>query len=264
MKTTPRHFALVLLAMAAFSMAAPALADDELREEFHKTFPLASDGSVRLDNVNGGIHILVWDREEAKLDAIKRAKTQEILDEAKIDVDAQPGSLKIKTEYPKPEKSGRSKNHASVEYTLTVPKHSRLENISAVNGAVSIENALGDVKASSVNGAVRASGLAGKAELSAVNGSVKAVFGAFSQPLSVHSVNGSVTVVLPPDSNGEISASTVNGRIHNDFASDGQAKAGSARHLRAKLGQGGPEIKLDTVNGGIRVERAGPGAEASR
>src|SRR6266446_8526224 len=79
----------------------PAVADPgEERDEFHQTYPLAANGRVSVDNLNGAVQIKVWDREAVQVDAVKRAYRRERLDEAKIDVYSTPESIRIKTIYP--------------------------------------------------------------------------------------------------------------------------------------------------------------------
>jgi hypothetical protein len=53
-----------------------ALDNGRLTEEFHQTYPFAANGRVSLSNINGPVHITAWDRNEVKLDAIKRANNQ--------------------------------------------------------------------------------------------------------------------------------------------------------------------------------------------
>ena len=77
---------LVTLTIAFGALA--AFADSGVREEFHQTYPLNKRGGVHLENVNGNVGIVSWDREEIKVDAIKSAKKQEQLDEVKIDIEA--------------------------------------------------------------------------------------------------------------------------------------------------------------------------------
>src|SRR5215204_638961 len=57
---------------------------EEVREEFHQTYPLSITGRVSLENINGGVQIKVWDRAAVQLDAIKKAYRAERLAEAKI------------------------------------------------------------------------------------------------------------------------------------------------------------------------------------
>jgi DUF4097 and DUF4098 domain-containing protein YvlB len=111
----------------------------------------------------------------------------------------------------------------------------------------------GDVSASSVNGSVTATGLANEAELSTVNGSVKASFSELTRDVSLQSVNGSVTVAIPAQADADLAASTVNGGISNDFAVEAKGHFPSGKNLEARLGKGGPAIKMSSVNGAIRI-----------
>ena len=227
-----------------------------MREEFRQTYPLDKPGKVQLENVNGNVRIGTWDREEIKVEAIKRAKKQEHLDEVKIEVDAKADRIRVKTKYPDSKAKRNKNNSTSVDYTLTVPQHSRLDRISTVNGGIEIEKVNGDVEARSVNGNVMAAGLAGQVELSTVNGSVKADFAELKKSVSLKSVNGSVTVALPPEANAKVSANTLTGGISSDFALQTKKHFPIGQNLDGKLGEGGPAVNLSTVNGGVHLVRA--------
>src|SRR5688572_30169381 len=100
---------------------------DELTEEFHQSYPLTATGRVSIANINGNVHISAWDRNEVKVDAVKRAYSPERLSEATIDVTNTADSVSIKTKYPERNQTfdsrnwSRENNPASIEYTLTVP-----------------------------------------------------------------------------------------------------------------------------------------------
>ncbi len=51
----------------------------EVREEFHQTYPLSATGRVILENINGGVQIKVWDRAAVQVDALKRASLKDRL-----------------------------------------------------------------------------------------------------------------------------------------------------------------------------------------
>src|SRR5437762_730633 len=70
---------------------------DEVREEFHQTYPLSPTGRVSLENINGGVQIKVWDRAAVQVDAVKRAYRKERLTEARIDVNSTEENIRIKT-----------------------------------------------------------------------------------------------------------------------------------------------------------------------
>ncbi|HEV7904795.1 MAG TPA: hypothetical protein VGO96_13215, partial [Pyrinomonadaceae bacterium] len=73
---------------------------NELREEFHQSYPLSAQGRVTLKNISGAVRITAWDRAEVRVDAVKRATTRERLDEAKIVVEASSDSVNIESRYP--------------------------------------------------------------------------------------------------------------------------------------------------------------------
>ena len=246
-----------LFTLAALMAGALTVFGAEVREEFHQTYKLDKTGEVSLENVNGNVKITTWDREEIKVDAIKKAKKQEHLDVVKIDVQSTSEKIRIKTKYPD---SKNNNNSTSVDYDLTVPRDSRLNKISNVNGGVTIERVRGNVDASSVNGPVTGNWLAGELHLSTVNGSVKATLGELRKPVSLKSVNGSVSLALPAGANADISADSVNGGISSDFDLKVRKSFPIGQKLEAKLGDGGPEVKLSTVNGGIHIDRAKAGS----
>ncbi len=238
-----------------------------LTEEFHQTYPITADGRVELDNINGDVHISSWDRNEVKVDAVKYADTKERLDEAKIEVDARNDAVSIRTKYPDHDHNwtwGSHDNPASVEYTLTVPRTARLDEIKLINGELDVTGMRGEVNASCINGRLEAHNLSGRARLSTVNGRLEARFDQLSgQTIDLNSVNGSVDLTIPSDSNAEISATTVSGNISNDFGLRVNHHQYVGHDLRGELGSGGAQIKLANVNGRIEVHHAQDGRALS-
>ncbi|MEP6636077.1 MAG: DUF4097 family beta strand repeat-containing protein [Acidobacteriota bacterium] len=243
----------------------------ELREEFHQTYPLVANGRVSVENLNGGVRVAVWDRNDVQVDAVKRAYKQERLDQAKIEVSASSESIRIRTSYPDEDQSftddqrGRMNNPATVDYSITVPRHARLESIDLVNGALEVDGVEGDVKASSVNGRVVARGLLGVAKLSTVNGGLEATFVSLdsARPISLNSVNGPVLLVIPSDANAIVRAGTVHGPISNEFGLDVQQGDYVGNELYGQLGTGGAQIRLGNVNGRIAIKHAQDGRTLS-
>jgi DUF4097 and DUF4098 domain-containing protein YvlB len=262
-----RYLSMALMIVGAILLLAQfSHASDEglLTEEFHQTYPLAANGRVELHNVNGAVHITAWDRNEVKVDAVKRARSKERLDEAKIKIEAGNSSISIRTEYPDHNNSfwndGSHNNPASVEYTLTVPRNASLDEVDLVNGSLDIQGVAGEVIASSVNGHVSAQGLMGRAKLSSVNSRLEAQFERLNgSNIDLDSVNGPVELRLPSDASAELEASTVNGGISNDFGIAVRDHKYVGHDLRAQLGAGATRIRLENVNGRIEILRANDG-----
>lgn len=238
-----------------------------LTEEFHQTYTLNADGRVELDNINGAVHISSWDRNEVKVDAVKYADTKERLDEAKIEIESAKDVLSIRTKYPEHDHTwnwGSRNNPAGVEYTLTVPRTARLDEIKLINGSLDVTGVSGEVRASCINGRLEAHDLAGRAKLETINGHLEARFTQLAgKSVDLSSVNGSVELTIPSDSKAELEASTVSGGIENDFGLHVNRHQFVGRDLRGELGSGGTRIKLENVNGRIEIRHAQDGRALS-
>ena len=119
--------------------AVPGEPGEEVREEFHQTYPISATGRVSVENINGSVQIKVWDRAAVQLDAVKRAYRKERLVDAKIEVNSTEENIRIRTEYPNENQNFRGDerrydNPAIVDYTLTVPRKAALDSVELVNG----------------------------------------------------------------------------------------------------------------------------------
>jgi DUF4097 and DUF4098 domain-containing protein YvlB len=244
----------ITLALALAAIPAHA---GNITEEFHKTYPISGDGRISLKNINGPVTVIAWDKNEVQVNAVKTGESKELLDEAKIEINAGSSMIDIRTHYPE---ERHNYHAASVDYTLHVPRNGRLDKIELVNGKVSVEGVRGGVRASSVNGEVDAHDVAGEMNLQSVNGRVSADVRSLTHSVSLGTVNGQVALKLPSDASAEIDASTVHGSISNDFnipVNHGHFAPGS--ELRARLGSGEARMKLSTVNGEIEIQKAPDG-----
>jgi hypothetical protein len=239
----------------------------KLTEEFHHTYPLGAGGRVELDNINGAVHITAWDQNEVKVDAVKYANTKERMDEAEIEVENGSGYVSIRTKY-------RDHNHtwdrdgwnnpASVEYTLTVPRNARLDEIKLINGPLDVHGVAGEVRASCINGRMTVQGLQGRVKLDSVNSRMEVQFEKLSNsPVELSSVNGGIELTLPSDAKAEVEASTVSGGIEDDFGLHVNNHRYVGHDLRGELGNGGPRIQLSNVNGRIEIHHANDGRTMS-
>ncbi len=264
---TRSAFVLTFCAMLVSASAAQASDHGTFHEEFHQTYPITADGRIELDNLNGAVHISTWDRNEVKVDAVKYADSRDRLAEAQIEVDSHESSISIRTKYPDHDHTfnwGSHNNPAGVEYTLTVPRAARLDEIKLINGSLDVTGASGEVHASCINGRLDAHNLSGRAELSTVNGSLDANFDQLSSsPVELKSVNGSIKLTIPSDSKAEIEANTVSGGLENDFGLRVNRQSVIGHDLRGRLGSGGPHIELENVNGRIEIRHPSDGRAVS-
>jgi hypothetical protein len=233
-------------------------AGSKVQEETRQVFPLKPDGTLSLYNVNGGVEISTWDRDEVELVVNKVAKTKEDLDVVTIEIDNQPSRLTVQTKYPDAKGFKKKGNSTEVFYKVVVPKTANLQDIADVNGYVKIAGVEGHIKASTVNGGIEAKNLVGDVHLSSVNGAVTAGFKRLnSGTVNLGTVNGGIHAELPEAANATISVSTVNGRISgNAFAITGSRAGG--KQSNAVLGKGEAGVTANTVNGGIQFSLTKP------
>jgi DUF4097 and DUF4098 domain-containing protein YvlB len=110
-----------------------------------------------------------------------------------------------------------------------------------------------------VNGAVQIS-TGGWADAETVNGSIRVKMGSadWTGTLAFKSVNGSVEVDLPDDLSADVRFKSLNGRITSDFPitiSGGFV----GQTAKGRVGNGGRELSIETVNGSVELKKAGGG-----
>ena len=156
-----RKPSLIWAALLGALMALAVTASAQVTDEFHRTVPLSANGRVSLSNINGNVTITGWERNEVQIDAVKKARDQQKLDEARIEVDASSDSVRIRTRYPE---GHNNNNPATVTYTLHVPRAAHLDSIELVNGSLDVSQVSGDIKAELVNGKATVHDLSGRGQ----------------------------------------------------------------------------------------------------
>jgi DUF4097 and DUF4098 domain-containing protein YvlB len=216
---------------------------------FRQSYSLGQNGRVTIQNLYGDVTVTGWDRDEVLVEAVKRASDLRRLDDAHIVVEPSEGGLSIRTLYA----GSETGNPASVEYRITVPRSTRLDQIRLINGVLAIAGVSGSVKASSVNGGIRAQRMGGQVDLSTVNGTLDAEFDRISRanPISLTSVNGAIRLSIPSGAGASLTAHNRSGGIDSEFGR--AARASDGHSLRTTVNHGGASIRLDNINGGISI-----------
>ena len=250
--------------MFLLPVVAHATQNGTFTEEFHKIYPLSAQGRVEIDNLNGPVHITAWDRDEVKVDAVKSAWTKKRLDEAQIEIRSEANDLSIRTQYPDHDHTfnfndnEEHDNAASVEYTITVPRQARLDEIKLINGGLDVEDVAGEVHASCINGRIHARNLRGRVVLNTINGELEASVDQLpASEIKLSSINGRLRLTLPSDARAELKASTVSGNISDEFGLRVIRHQFVGRSLHGQLGGGGTLVKLSNINGQIEIRHAG-------
>ena len=245
---------LVLLAGIA-GLVFPAHATDE---KFHQTYPLAAGGSFALENVNGSVQVEGWSRDEVEVSAVKTARSDSRdLSQVKIEVDdSHPGQVAVHTRYPQGEGA-----EVAVEYHVRVPYRILLGSIETVNGSVTVRGVEGGGELRSVNGNVEVFDSSGRFSEKTTNGNLRLELRQLMAggPMNLETVNGSVVLGLPEGARADLKVLAMNGDFYSELPVTSAASKPAARAFHAKLGTGGGEISVRTINGGIRLVVQRPG-----
>ena len=248
------------LADAPQVIAQTAVSKDET-ETFEQSYPLNPNGRVSVSNINGSIVVEAWDRNEVKLTATKIADSRETLNDVQIQVNARPDRFSVEADYPEMkwnDRTDRDRNRRiEVQFRLSVPRTATLNEIETVNGSITVSNFVNFTKASAVNGNVNAGNLRGAANLSTVNGRVVADFDRLEtgSRINLSTVNGEVSLTIPSDADATIKADSLNGAISNEFGLPVRKGEYVGRDLYGRVGSGDVQIKLNSVNGPLAINR---------
>lgn len=153
----------------------------------------------------------------------------------------------------------RRSTNASATLRVALPSGVKVD-AHALSGSISLVGATGGVSAHTLNGSIDIEHSAGPVEAKGTNGNIQVSLDSLGDEdeVTLESVNGNMTAVLPSSLEGDVQLATVNGSVRSDFpiTTDGEM---SNRHLRGQIGNSSRDIVLKTVNGNVSLLKA-PGA----
>ena len=136
------------------------------------------------------------------------------------------------------------------------------------DGRVDVAGVRGPVNAGNVNGAVAVSGVSECSNIESVNGTLEVMFArAPSTNCNLKTINGAITVGLPPGSGLDAILDLGHGEIETEFDVDGMAvppkveKSQQQDYWRyrvqqsagVRVGAGGPTFTFASLNGDVRI-----------
>lgn len=250
---------------------------ETIKEVFRFTSP-EKEKIVKIDNVFGSIIINGTPKTEVQLEAKKtlHADNQGGLDKAerevKLNMSEKDNQLDIYVDGPFRCRDG-SVNWSERDYTVTydfmlqVPQQTSLILKTVNAGDILVKNVKGNFTIRNVNGHIELQDIAGPVSCKTVNGRIRAAFR--EDPLAAcafTTINGDLEVSCSPNLAADLQLKTMNGEIYTDYPSTylpGKSEAmhsenggyvyHSNRFQGVRIGAGGPEIKMETLNGDIVI-----------
>jgi DUF4097 and DUF4098 domain-containing protein YvlB len=215
----------------------------------------AGGAAVEIVNTNGAIKIEAVEGNTLEVKAVLTARgateedAKKVLD--KIEMAEEAGAARVRLQAKYPRELGR--NGIEVTYTIRAPRSARLA-LENVNGRVQVDGAFAAVKAENTNGGVYGTGLGNTVVATTTNGEIRLAMASLGgDGVALETTNGSIDLKLPAGAKATLSARCVNGAIKVSDLPFEKSGEGSRRKLDGAINGGGAAIRLETVNGSIRV-----------
>ncbi|MDO8835821.1 MAG: DUF4097 family beta strand repeat-containing protein [Vicinamibacterales bacterium] len=226
-------------------------------DQWARTYTMSESALIEVANTNGRIFVEGTDGTtvDVKAEITARAGTDEaardLLTQIEIREEQGNGRVRLETRYPK----GLGRSSVEVKYTLRVPRGAKVD-VETVNGAIELVQLTGQVRAETTNGGVRGRDLGGAVTATSTNGGLDiAMNGLGADGVDLETTNGGIELRLPEQTKGTVSVRCVNGGISVTDLPIEKTET-SRRRLEGTLNGGGPAIRIETVNGGIRIRRS--------
>jgi hypothetical protein len=278
-----------ILALALTSSPRLAGHDDDFdmpekeQETIRKSFtfsPGAAHKSLEIDNVFGSIEVVGGTSDQVQLVVNKtiRAQSKARLEEARkkvtLDITQEGDALRLYVNGPFRCESEHGVHFrgdlgyvVKMDFVLQIPRNIEIHLQTINAGHIRVRNVTGNFVVRNVNGEIEMQDIAGSGKASTVNGPVKVSFRENPAANSEFStINGNVELRFQRNLSADFRFKTFNGGIYSDFpvnslpvkAVQEERRAAKVifradRFTGGRIGSGGPEIKLENLNGDIRI-----------
>ncbi|MCC7126768.1 MAG: hypothetical protein IT178_18095 [Acidobacteria bacterium] len=212
-------------------------------------------GALTVDaRQNGGIRVEGWDNADILVRAVVHARGRDEAEARQLAGQVQVTMANGRVEASGPD--GNRDRNWSVSYRINVPRQTDLA-LHGTNGGIRITGVAGAITFDTVNGGVQLADLGGRVSGRTQNGGVTVALQGDSwvgDGLDVQTSNGGVTLRIPAGYNAQLETRTVNGGFRSEYPLTLKGELTPRRGISTTLGSGGATVRVQTTNGGVRVE----------
>jgi hypothetical protein len=201
-------------------------------EHVDRTIQVPANGTLRLKNFSGDIHIVATSGRDIVMKATRRA-TRERLDHVKLDVSTSGSTVTIEANRRDAQWERDHKNNSVVdtEFELDVPTSINLA-VEVFSSDVTIDGVTGDQKLHSFSGRLDVLNPRG--------------------PIDAETFNGDIRMTISRDARGSIAFDTFSGDVDTDLAIS--STSWRKRSIEGTLpGGSGPRMKFHTFSGDLKI-----------
>lgn len=230
--------------------------------EIHEVYELSGGARVEVRNISGPVTVETSETTTAEVHVSRSAKDKSDLDKQKIVIEHTPKSLVVRGE-------GRGARGlwrrlwgggGSVETRVTLKLPRRVDfEASGVSGAVTVGEIDGALRFAGINGRLELAQAEGSADITGVNGDIRVALARVGQSgVELSGVNGDIEFRLRDGINADVDVHGLNGRVSVDVPHATMERRKHGSRVSAKIGAGGPRVKISGVNGDVGFIPAAP------
>lgn len=277
-----------LLALACLAVSLATAGDDlalAQAETIKRTFPAAKNLDV--DNFDGAVTVTGANVRDIEIEVHKtiRARSAEKIEEAKrevrLDMEERGDGVRLYVDGPFRCRCGdgsinyRGSHYygyeVSFDFTVKAPRETNLRLRAVNHGDIRVENTAGAFDVENINGGIDLIEVAGSGHAYALNRPLNVGFSSNPKDKSdFGSLNGTVEVTFRPGLSADVWLKTFNGEAYTDFdvsmlparpaasvQRNGKYVYKSHEYHGVRVGNGGPELSFNTLNGDILIRKRG-------
>ena len=224
-------FPAALAVVASLAIAAPAAARQaQETERVDRTVPLQPGGRVVLKTFSGTVKITGTARTDVAIHAVRRA-SRDRLDHIKLDIQSRGNEVVIDANKRDADWEEHNNNVVATDFDIEVPSGASID-VNSFSAGVQVTGVDGDQRLKAFSGDLTVDGARG--------------------PFVAETFSGKIEVGLDAGINGDLDFDTFSGNLRTTLPLT--LESTSKRHVKAKLGAGGSELKLKTFSGDVRLK----------
>jgi len=160
-----------------------------------------------------------------------------------------------------------------VNIVARVPQRGNLYLSTTNDGEIIVSNVIGNLEMDNTNGPITATGISGSVIAETVNEDIEVSFTNLdgNNAMSLISINGNIDLGIPGNAGAQLHIDTAKGEIYSDFEVEVQASEPVVERredrggvevrvesvIIANVNGGGPVVRLETLNGDIKISNSG-------
>lgn len=239
-----------------------------------RSFELDADGSVELDAFTGSIEVTAWDQNRVEVEAKIEGEDQELVEKTALQFDQTSRRLAMEVDYDDVEDSQEilglfsigNVDRPDVHFTITMPQTARLfiddfsseidvqglradVTLETFSSTIRLHDVEGGVDLETFSGDIEGENLRGSFQLETFSGDARLEIDALTGDSHFETFSGDVELILPTDAGFEIVAEEDTfGDLDSEFA----LRSEDGRRI---VGEGGPQIEVETFSGSLRLRK---------